>query len=334
MENKKVLIIAEAGVSHNGDFDLARKMIDVAVDCGVDIIKFQTFKSENLVTKTASKANYQIKNTGKNDSQLSMLKKLELREIDFINLKKYCEEKKIKFFSTGFDLESLAFLKELNMGLWKVPSGEITNLPYLEFIGKSNEPVILSTGMSTMDEIEAAIEILVKSGTERSKITVLHCNTDYPTRFEDVHMNAMNTIKERLDISVGYSDHTPGVEVSLAAVALGAEVIEKHFTLDKTFEGPDHKASLDPEELRILVTQIRNIEKSLGRFEKIPSVSEIKNIQVARKSIVAKTKIKQGDPFTSYNLTTKRPGTGISPMKWYEVIGTTAKKDYEEDELI
>lgn len=334
MENKRVLIIAEAGVNHNGDLNLAKKLIDVALNSGVDVIKFQTFKSENLVTKSAAMANYQVENTGKVDSQLAMLKKLELLESDFVDLKNYCEKKKIKFFSTGFDLESLAFLKTLDMGLWKVPSGEITNLPYLEFIGKCNEPVILSTGMSTLEEVEAAINVIVKSGTNRNKITVLHCNTDYPTPFEDVHLNAMNTIKDRLGIEIGYSDHTPGVEVSVAAVALGAKVIEKHFTLDKSLPGPDHKASLDPQELKVLVTQIRNIEKSLGRFEKNPSVGESKNISVARKSIVAKTDIAIGEMFTTENLTTKRPGTGINPMKWYEVVGKKATKNYKKDELI
>lgn len=313
---------------------LARELIDLAVSCGVDIVKFQTFKSENLVTKSASMANYQVENTGKVDSQLAMLKKLELTENDFRELQKYCEQKKIKFFTTGFDLESLAFLKTLHMGLWKVPSGEITNLPYLEFIGKCNEPVILSTGMSTMEEIEAAINVLVKSGVEKNKITVLHCNTDYPTRFEDVHLNAMKTIKERLGVGIGYSDHTPGVEVSVAAVALGAKVIEKHFTLDKSLPGPDHKASLDPIELETLVIQIRNVESALGRSEKIPSEREAKNISVSRKSIVAKKDIKVGEIFTKDNLTTKRPGTGINPMKWYEVLGTVAQKNYQEDDLI
>lgn len=334
MEHRKVLIIAEAGVNHNGDVKLAREMIDLAAECGVDVVKFQTFKSENLVTKSAAMANYQVENTGEVDSQLAMLKKLELRESDFRDLQKYCERKNIKFFSTGFDLESLTFLKTLNMGLWKIPSGEITNLPYLEYVGKCNEPVILSTGMSTLEEVEAAIKVLIKSGNEKNKITVLHCNTDYPTHFEDVHLNAMNTMKERLGVAVGYSDHTPGVEVSVAAVALGAMVIEKHFTLDKSMTGPDHKASLDPLELRTLVTQIRNVEKSLGRFEKIPSDREAKNISVARKSIVAKTKIKAGEIFSLDNLTIKRPGTGINPMKWYEVLGGVAQKDYQEDDLI
>lgn len=334
MENKSVLIIAEAGVNHNGDMQLAKGLVDLAADAGVDIVKFQTFKAENLVTKSAAMANYQVENTGKEDSQLAMLKKLELQESDFKELQSYCQSKGIRFFSTGFDIESLMFLKSLNMGLWKIPSGEITNLPYLEFIGKCNEPVILSTGMSSMEEIEAAIDVLVKAGTSKSKISVLHCNTDYPTRFEDVHLNAMKMMKDRLGVEIGYSDHTPGVEVSVSAVALGAKVIEKHFTLDKNLPGPDHKASLDPEELRTLVKQIRNIEKSLGRFEKIPSEREAKNIQVARKSIVAKTAIKEGEVFTIDNLTTKRPGTGINPMKWYEVLGTKAQKNYQEDDLI
>lgn len=334
MENKKVLIIAEAGVNHNGDMKLAKKLVDLAVECGVDIVKFQTFKAENLVTKSAQMANYQVANTGEVDSQLAMLKKLELKESDFQELQNYCREKNIQFFSTGFDLDSLAFLKSLNMGLWKIPSGEITNLPYLEFIGKCNEYTILSTGMANMEEVEAAVSVLVKSGTDKNKIVVLQCNTDYPTHFEDVNLNAMKTIKERLGVEIGYSDHTPGVEVSVAAVALGAKVIEKHFTLDKNLPGPDHKASLDPEELKALVTQIRNVEKALGRFEKTPNERESKNIQVARKSIIAKTEIKVGDVFTVENLTTKRPGTGLSPMKWHEILGTKAAKNYREDDLI
>lgn len=333
MDNK-VLIIAEAGVNHNGDINLAKEMIDLAKSAGVDIVKFQTFKSENLVTKNAAMAAYQVENTGEENSQLAMLKKLELKESDFKELQSYCNQKGIKFFSTGFDLDSLAFLKTLNMGLWKVPSGEITNLPYLEFIGKCNEQVILSTGMANMDEIEAAIKVLINSGTDKKKISVLHCNTDYPTRYEDVHLNAMKTMREKLGVEIGYSDHTPGVEISVASVALGATVIEKHFTLDKNLPGPDHKASLDPEELKALVVQIRNIEKAMGRSEKVPSEREVKNIKVARKSIVAKSAIKAGETFTAENLTTKRPGTGISPMKWYEVLGTKAQKDYQEDDVI
>lgn len=334
MEDKRVIIIAEAGVNHNGDLNIAKKMIEIAAECGVDFIKFQTFKAENLVTKSAEMAQYQADNIGEVNSQYSMLKKLELSEIDFINLKKHAEFKKIKFFSTGFDLESLEFLKKIEMGLWKIPSGEITNLPYLEFIGKCNLPVILSTGMSTIDEIENAISILVKSGTSKNKITVLHCNTDYPTKFEDVHLRALETMRNHFKVDIGYSDHTPGVEVSVAAVALGATVIEKHFTLDKNMIGPDHKASIDPSELKNLVTQIRNIEKALGRSEKIPTLNESKNIAIARKSIVAKKNIRKGEYFTTENLTTKRPGNGISPMKWYEVVGNIAEKNYEVDDII
>jgi N,N'-diacetyllegionaminate synthase len=271
---------------------------------------------------------------GKVDSQFAMLKSLELKEEDFIELQKYCQLKKIKFFSTGFDLESLAFLKTLNMRLWKIPSGEITNLPYLEFIGKCNDPVIVSTGMSTMEDIQAALDVLTKAGTSGDKISVLHCSTDYPTKFEDVNLNAMQTIKDTFGVKIGYSDHTAGVEVAVAAVALGAVIIEKHFTLDKNFLGPDHKASLDPSELKTMISQIRNIEKAMGSFRKEPSASETKNILVARKSIVAMKPIKKGEPFSAINLTTKRPGTGISPMKWYDLLGTVAQKDYDVDELI
>lgn len=333
-QDKKVLIIAEAGVNHNGDINLAKKMIDLAAEAKADIVKFQTFKAENLVTKSASMADYQVQNIGAADSQLAMLKKLELSEVDFKELQDYCHKKNIKFFSTAFDLESLSFLKTLNMQLWKIPSGEITNLPYLEYIGKLNERVILSTGMADMKEINDAVNVLVKSGTSKNKIVVLHCNTDYPTPFEDVNLRAMLTIKKELGIDVGYSDHTAGVEVSVAAVALGATVIEKHFTLDKNLPGPDHKASLSPEELKTLVSQIRNIEKALGHSEKGPSPSESKNISIARKSLVAKKSIAKGEKFTSENLTVKRPGSGISPMKWYDIVGTVADKDYKEDDLI
>ena len=334
MQNNKVLFIAEAGVNHNGDIVLAKKLIDVASEAGVDIVKFQTFKAENLVTTNAKMADYQVQNTNKVESQYDMLKRLELRDADFVELQRYSKEKGIRFLSTAFDLESLAFLKTLNMGLWKVPSGEITNLPYLEFIGKCNTTVILSTGMANFEEVEAAVNVLVKSGTEKSKITVLHCNTDYPTKFEDVHLKAMLTMKEKLGLNIGYSDHTDGLEVSIAAVALGATVIEKHFTLDKSLPGPDHKASINPEELKSLISQIRNIEKALGRSEKTPSDGEMKNINIARKSIVANTDILIGQFFTSENLTVKRPGSGVSPMKWYDVLGQKAKKNYKKDELI
>lgn len=334
-DKKRVLIIAEAGVNHNGDVNLAKKLVDVAVDCGADIIKFQTFKAETLVTKTAKMANYQIANTQKQESQFDMLKKLELSYEDFIALKKYCEEKKITFLSTGFDLESVKFLSELGLKLWKIPSGEITNLPYLEFIGKLGHEVILSTGMSTLEEVRDAVNILVKSGTDKKMITVLHCNTDYPTKFEDVNLNAMLTIKSALGLEIGYSDHTLGVEVPTAAVAMGATVIEKHFTLDKTMPGPDHKASLDPQELKQLVSNIRNIELALlGSGNKEPSSSEKKNMEIARKSIVAKKEIAQGELFSLDNLIVKRPGSGISPMRWYEVIGKRAARNFKEDELI
>lgn len=334
MSKNKVLFIAEAGVNHNGDINLAKKMIDVAVEAGVDIVKFQTFKSEKLVTSSAVMAEYQLKNTNKKESQLDMLKKLELNEKDFIELKNYCQEKNIQFLSTAFDMESLKFLKSLNMGMWKIPSGEITNLPYLEYIGRCKSNVILSTGMTNIDEISAAIQILTKAGTNLKNITVLHCNTDYPTPFEDVNLNAMSTIKKTFGVEVGYSDHTEGLEVSVAAVALGATVIEKHFTLDKNLPGPDHKASIDAAELISLLKQIRNIEKSLGKFEKIPSDSESKNIAIARKSIVANIDIEEGDFFSEENLTVKRPGTGISPMSWYDVIGKKAKKRFLKDEMI
>lgn len=330
----KVLIIAEAGVNHNGNLDLAKKLVDEAISAGVDIIKFQTFKAENLVTKNANMADYQKSNTGENHSQFEMLKKLELNQENFIELSNYCKERNISFLSTGFDLDSLAFLETLNMGLWKVPSGEITNLPYLEFLGKFNQPVIVSTGMSNIQEIADAINVLVKSGTDIEKISILHCNTDYPTPFCDVNLNAISTIRNQFKLNVGYSDHTQGTEVSVAAVALGATIIEKHFTLDKNMSGPDHKASLDPTELKNLVMQIRNIESALGKYEKIATTSESKNIAIARKSIVAKKNIVKGEVFTKDNLTTKRPGSGISPMNWYNVLGTKASRDYQEDELI
>lgn len=334
MVNNKVLIIAEAGVNHNGDIELAKKLIDVAVAAGADIVKFQTFKAESLVTFNAKMADYQIENTHKDQSQYELLKKLELSHDDFKILQKYCVQKGIRFFSTGFDIESLEFLKTLGMGLWKVPSGEITNRPYLEFLGKQNEPLILSTGMAYLAEIEEAINVLHSAGLKKDLITVLHCNTDYPTPFADVNLRAMQTIKNELSVKIGYSDHTAGVEVSVAAVALGATVIEKHFTLDKKMEGPDHLASLDPDELKQLVTSIRNIEKALGDPEKKPSNGESKNRTVARKSIVAKADIPAGQLFSMENVTCKRPGLGISPMLINMVIGTKAKRNFSKDELI
>lgn len=327
-----VCIIAEAGVNHNGDIDLAKKMIDVASDAGVDYVKFQTFKSENLVTSTASKAEYQKENTKNNDSQLSMLKSLELTQDDFSMLKDYAGKQKIGFISTPFDLESLEFLSTLNMDFWKIPSGEITNYPYLVRIGKTKMPVIMSTGMSDIDEIRDAIKVLKENGCPDIKL--LHCNTMYPTPFEDVNLKAMDTLKNEFNVEVGYSDHTTGIEVPIAAVSLGATVIEKHFTLDKTMEGPDHAASLNPDELKAMVSAIRNIEKALGAGEKIVTESEKANKAVARKSIVAACDIKSGDIFTEDNITTKRPGTGINPMRWETVIGTAATKDYKKDDLI
>lgn len=334
MVNNRVLIIAEAGVNHNGDMSLAKKLVDLAAHAGADIVKFQTFKAENLVTVDAKMAEYQVQNTKKTESQFDMLKKLELKEEDFIELQDYCKQKGIRFLSTGFDLESLRFLKTLNMGLSKVPSGEITNLPYLEFLGSSNEPLILSTGMCYLQEVEDAIRVLMESGLEKDKITVLHCNTDYPTPYRDVNLSAMVTMKNKLGVKIGYSDHTDGIEVSLAAVALGATVIEKHFTLDKKLPGPDHQASLDPVEFKALVKSIRNIEAALGNDEKIPSEGERKNRFVARKSLVANQLIKKGETYTRENLTVKRPGSGISPMKYKEVLGTSAIRDFKKDELI
>jgi len=328
----KVLIIAEAGVNHNGSIDIAKKMIDAASEAGADIIKFQTFKSESLVTKNATKASYQEKNTGDNSSQLNMLSKLELSEADHICLKSYCATKNIEFLSTPFDEQSIDFLNELGISFWKIPSGEITNYPYLVKIAKTGKSVIMSTGMSTITEIQEAIEVLYNNGTK--DVRLLHCNSQYPTPFEDVNLQVIKTLKEKFNVDVGYSDHTLGIEVPIAAVAMGATIIEKHFTLDRKMEGPDHKASLEPFELKHMVASIRNIEKAIGSSEKKPTASEIDNKSVARKSIVAKCQIKAGDVFSEKNITTKRPGTGISPMKWNEIIGTVSTKNYLEDELI
>ncbi|WP_282048771.1 N-acetylneuraminate synthase [Maribacter aquivivus] len=334
MKNK-VLIIAEAGVNHNGDITLAKKLIDAAADAGVDYVKFQTFNSKKLVSKSAQKADYQKQNTNDEvESQLKMLQKLELSKNDHLILIDYCKAKNIKFLSTAFDLDSIDFLEELKIDLWKVPSGEITNLPYLRKLGGLGKPVIISTGMAEMSEIEDAINVVTSSGTDIKDITVLHCNTEYPTPMQDVNLTAMNTIKDVFKVLIGYSDHTLGIEIPIAAVALGATVIEKHFTLDNTMDGPDHKASLEPKELKKMVTAIRNIEQALGNGVKVPSPSEVKNKPIARKSIVANVDISKGEAFNENNITVKRPGTGISPMKWDEVIGTTATKNYKADELI
>lgn len=331
-----VLIIAEAGVNHNGSLDIAKKLVDKAVEAGVDIIKFQTFKAEKLVSKSAKQAEYQKKNIGSSadDSQYNMLKKLELSEQDHQVLMDYCKEKGIRFWSTAFDFDSIDYLHSLNLELWKIPSGEMTNYPYIKKIAQYHEPVILSTGMCEMSDISAAMNVLLKNGVQKNQITILHCNTEYPTPFEDVNLLAMQQIKKEFDVAVGYSDHTKGIEVPIAAVALGASVIEKHFTLDWNMEGPDHKASLEPDELKAMVSAIRNIEKSLGNGKKAVSESERKNIVIARKSIVAACPIKKGDVLTEDNLTVKRPGTGISPMQWEKVIGTKAIKDFAEEELI
>ena len=331
-----VLIIAEAGVNHNGSLEIAKKLVDKAVEAGVDIIKFQTFKAEKLVSKSAKQADYQKKNIGNNanDSQYNMLKKLELSEQDHQELVDYCNKKGVRFWSTAFDLDSIEYLHTLNLGLWKIPSGEITNYPYIRKIAQYHEPVILSTGMCEMDDISAVMNVLLNNGVRRNQITILHCNTEYPTPFDDVNLLAMQQIRENYQVEVGYSDHTKGIEVPIAAVALGASVIEKHFTLDRNMEGPDHKASLNPDELKAMVSAIRNIEKALGSGKKKISESERKNIAIARKSIVAACSIKKGDILTEDNLTVKRPGTGISPMRWEEVVGTKAIRDFSEEDLI
>lgn len=329
---KKVFIIAEAGVNHNGSIELAHQLVDVAVKAKCDAIKFQTFKAENVISEIAPKAEYQKETTGNNESQYDMVKKLELAFHDFVEICRYCNEKNILFLSTPFDLDSIDFLSSLNLPIFKIPSGEITNLPYLRKIGKLGRKVILSTGMSYLDEIETAFSILQENGSH--DISILHCNTDYPTSFEDVHLRAMRTIQKKFCCEVGYSDHTKGIEVAIAAVAMGATIIEKHFTLDNELEGPDHQASLEPDELCSMVKAIRNIEKALGNPEKKPSDSEKKNIIVARKSIVAACDIKKGELFSEANLTCKRPGNGISPMKWDYVIGKRAEKDYKKDHLI
>lgn len=329
---KRVVIIAEAGVNHNGNLELAKSMVDCAKDAGADCIKFQTFKSENLASKDAVKAEYQKEHTDSNESQLEMLKKLELPFCAFVEIKHYCDEKGIEFLSTAFDLESIDFLNSLGQKRWKIPSGEITNLPYLIKIANTRKPIILSTGMSTLEEVKAAVNVLSKNGA--SKITLLHCTTEYPAPYEDVNLNAMKTLHNELSLPIGYSDHTEGIEISIAAVAMGATVIEKHFTLDRNMNGPDHKASLEPQQLKLMIQSIRNIEKALGSCVKMPSYSERKNIEIARKSIRASKNIDKGELLTEENLTSKRPGNGLSPMKWYDVIGKIANKDYKTDELI
>jgi len=329
-----VFIIAEAGVNHNGSIYLAKKLIDSAHDSGADAIKFQTFKAKNLVTKNSEKANYQKNTTNHKETQFNMLKKLELSKEMHVELIKYCNNKNIKFLSSPFDHESIELLKHLDLEIIKIPSGEITNLPYLKHIGRLKKRVILSTGMSNIPEIRDALDILINSGTKKDHITVLHANTEYPTPMEDVNLKAMETIAKEFDIDIGYSDHTLGIEVDIAAVAMGACCIEKHFTLDQNMEGPDHKASLEPHQFKAMVKAIRNIELALGNGVKELSKSEIQNIKIVRKSIIAKKKIKKGEVFSEKNLTIKRPGRGISPMKWDEILGTKASKDYNEDDII
>jgi N,N'-diacetyllegionaminate synthase len=330
----RTLIIAEAGINHNGDMITAKKLIDSASESGADLVKFQTFKTELGITKNAGKAQYQLNTTDSSESQFNMIKLLELSYSNFIELSTYCEIKKIGFFSTAFDLPSIDFLNNLGLKKFKIPSGEITNLPYLRYIGSFGKPIIMSTGMATLSEIEAALDILVKAGTTREQITVLHCNTEYPTPIDDVNLAAMLTIRDKLGVKVGYSDHTLGIEIPIAAVAMGATIIEKHFTLDRNMSGPDHGASLEPGDLKDMVKAIRNIEKAMGDGVKQPSPSESKNIPIARKSLVAITTIKTGELFTEDNLAVKRPGTGISPMHWDEALTHTAQRDFEPDELI
>ncbi len=329
-----VFIIAEAGVNHNGDLELAKQLVDVAAEAGADAVKFQTFKAINLVSQEAPKAAYQKQTTAANESQFAMIKKLELDLGAHRLLISHCRQRNIMFLSSPFDLDSIDLLNELGIKIFKIPSGEITNLPYLRKIGNLGKQVILSTGMSTMDEIEAAVQVLYTAGLKNEQLTLLHCNTEYPTPMVDVNLSAMQTIADKFAVTVGYSDHTLGIEIPIAAVALGARVIEKHITLDNNLPGPDHRASLAPADLKTMICSIRNIEKALGSGVKKPSSSELKNIPLIRKSIVAAREIKSGELFSAANLTTMRPATGISPMLWDKVMGQTAKKDFYSEEPI
>ncbi|MFA5839234.1 MAG: N-acetylneuraminate synthase [Candidatus Margulisiibacteriota bacterium] len=332
--SKSCFIIAEAGINHNGSLAVAKKMVDVAAAAGADAVKFQTFNPESMVSRQAPKAQYQLRNTNCNESQLEMLRQYVLTYEEFKILQAYCPKRHILFLSTPFDLESVKLLLALGLPIFKIPSGEITNYPYLKMIGSLKKKVILSTGMSNMQEIGAALKVLIKAGTKKSNIILLHCNTQYPTPMEDVNLNAMQTIKERFGVNVGYSDHTLGIEVAIAAVALGAKVVEKHFTLDRKMDGPDQKASLNPIELNDMVKAIRNIEKALGSNEKKTTKSERNNMFIARKSIVALKVINKGELFTENNITTKRPGTGISPMQWPLIIEKKASRHYSIDDCI
>lgn len=331
----KTLIIAEAGVNHNGDMSLAKELIAAAAEAGADLVKFQTFIAANIISRSAPKAEYQKGATDPQESQQEMVRKLELTRDNHLELIAECQKQGVGFFSTAFDKDSIDLLEELGgSDIVKVPSGELTNLPYLRYLTRHGERVLLSTGMADLGEIEAAINVVEQAGTPRDKITVLHCTTEYPTPMEDVNLRAMVNIGKAFGVSVGYSDHTPGIEIPIAAVALGATVIEKHFTLDRNLPGPDHRASLEPNELKAMVQGIRNIEKALGDGIKRPSPSELKNKPIARKSLVAARPIKAGEAFSEDNLMAKRPGTGISPMQWDKVIGRTAPRDFSEDELI
>ena len=332
--SKKTLIIAEAGVNHNGNMKLAKRLVDAAADAGADLVKFQIFSAESLSTAYAPKADYQNRTTNAEQSQFAMLRQLELTPKMHEQLIVHCAEREIGFFATGFDIKSVDYLVSLGAEQFKIPSGEITNLPYLRHIGFFGKPLMLSTGMATLGDIEAALDVLEIAGTPRSQITVLHCNTEYPTPMQDVNLRAIASIRDAFGVAIGYSDHTAGIEVPIAAVALGVTVIEKHLTLDRNLPGPDHKASLEPDEFAAMVRAIRNIEQAMGDGIKRPSTSEAKNMPIARKSLVAAKPIQAGNRFTSENLTAKRPGTGISPMRWDEVIGRTATRDYGADDLI
>ena len=333
-KNKKIFIIAEAGVNHNGSVEIAKKMIDVAKGAGADAVKFQTFKAERIVSVSAPKASYQKKYTAAGESQLDMVKRLELSAAAHKALMAYCRKKGIMFLSSPFDLESIDLLSNLGLKIFKIPSGEITNLPYLRKIGRLKREIIMSTGMADLGEIREALRVLTKAGTPKNRITVLQCNTEYPTPYEDANLRAMLAIKDKLGVNVGYSDHSLGIEVPIAAAALGAGVIEKHFTLDRTMTGPDHTASVEPGELKSMVKAIRHIEAALGDGVKKASLSELKNRSIARKSIVAAVDIRKGEIFTLRNVTAKRPEGGLSPMTWDSVIGKTAKKKFEKDEFI
>ncbi len=334
MTGIKTTVIAEAGVNHNGDMALAKELVDVAAEAGADLVKFQTFTAATLLTQSAEKAQYQKNLTAGSESQFEMIKKLELDRDTHVELVDYCKCKKIQFLSTAFDQSTIDFLAELDIPFYKIPSGEITNLPYLRHVARMGKSVVMSTGMATLVEVCAAMEVLLDGGIEKDDLTILHCNTEYPTSIRDVNLLAMLTIRDQLGVKVGYSDHTLGIEVPIAAVAMGATIIEKHFTLSRTLPGPDHAASLEPHELKSMVAAIRNIEKALGDGEKKPSPNEAKNIPIARRSIVAKKPIKKGESFSEQNLTSKRPGSGISPMEWDDVIRSTAARDFEIDELI